>query len=291
MPLETSPKKISFDISNKLINKLLDNFNNKGLSKLIKIEGEEVPYGLPDIVLSKKPWDGNGHGINDKLGAYRIESLEPEKDGTIKEGTIVIFYETIWKTAGEYLRENPSEICTQTDCYDALVGIVTVHELVHWLMHYVIGFVPLRYVSENEIFFHEGFAQLFTWLTIRDLDGQEGKLIQAIFGWLAKGQPEAYRKYEDFTDGMGRLFDFEKGYKLLMLCKEYDVQIMLCLQLFIRALGKTDGELLDKKDFDIFKKMRESDLLYEYRKLIKKYYSPEFYKRHEPQIIMGRFGL
>jgi len=250
MALPTSPKRVAFDLSNELIEQLLLQFDQKDFKKLVKIEGRAVSFVLPDMILSGKKSEERvcEFGINEKLGAYQIKSWD-----TPDEGSIILYYETIWETVGEYLVATPSVTSSKEECFDALTSIVTIHELVHWLMHYVIGFVPLKYIEENEIAFHEAFAQLFTWLTIRDLTSEDGELLRDIFKWLADcRQSEVYRLFRKCTKlDSDELLDFEEGIKLLKFCKGTGIQNIVTTKPSIKMMSLAEGNLLSINDPDV----------------------------------------
>ena len=230
MILQFSPKRAVFDFTNELIEKLLITFSNGGFCILqndFRKKGSVVPFAhWPDVTLSDKivSIEHDFIGINDLLGSYQIKDWS-----TKEEGTIFIYYETIWDAAGAYLAANQSVTFTQEECFDCLISIVSVHEFVHYIMHSVVGFAPLKYDDEDSKFFHEGFAKLFTWYRIMDLEEggyQYGGLIVHIFNWLADNQKEAYRKYREIeTYGFdGKRIGYSELFKLLLWCKATGLQ-------------------------------------------------------------------
>ena len=263
MALSTSPKRVAFDVNNVLIETLLVPFAKKGFDKLVKTTGKAAPYKLPDIVFSGKKriadYDVVAHQQEEELGkeTRRIGLLGCyvyDISNPYKEGTVIIYYEAIWKTIKAYLFANPSVTSNSDECFEALVNVVTLHELVHWLMHHVMGFAPIKYSDREEIYFHEGFVQLFTWLTIKKVEGAEGELMRNLFLWLAAKQPPAYRKYKELTEvNSEELITIAKAIELLKTCRGYNPELAQCFSLavaVIRILSFKEGEVFRRNDKD-----------------------------------------
>jgi len=258
MTLQFLPKRVVFDLTNELIEKLLLLFCNAGFPVVqnfnlyVEDKYPAVPFAhWPDITLSdKKPTSKEEIiGINDLLGAYQL------KDWETKEGTIVIYYEAIWETALDYIASDISIAYTTEECFDCLVSIVAVHEFVHWIMHTVVGLAPLKYDNYDSKCFHEGFAQLFTWYSIFSLEKlgfRYGSLIVNIFQWLSDRQQvcSSYKEIESM--GLdGKRITYEEIFKLLRWFKSTGLQSFKAIKPSLKMIRLQDSERLSVDDPDL----------------------------------------
>jgi len=186
---------------NNQIDSFLDFFKKNGWYIRRSISGTLTKYQWPDIVLSKMMIVG-GFGI-DRFGFYNFEGES--------EGQVILDYEAIMEAAQKYYDTCPSGYNERTlnDYFEDLSTVVIIHEFVHWLMHYAIctaidpienekyslayGEGPNGYMYNeiDEIFFHEGLAQLFTFLFIK-----ENENLANIFKWVNNQSPAQYTIFE-----------------------------------------------------------------------------------------------
>ena len=218
-----------FHLKNCLVDSgLLDYFKREGWSLQESKDPFFTKYEWPDIKLSKSIktfLDDDQDKYHDfRFAIELLGCYQPEIDST-QEGTVILFYEKLKEAAEQYNLETGS-ISSLEKVIDRLTTLVSLHEFVHWLMHYVspgickLKPVGIRYKKYDELEFHEGFAQIFThWFAQK-----KGGLYRDIFEWLSRNQPPQYRAYI-------KLFD--KGVKtpshamtLLSICKLLDIQSM-----------------------------------------------------------------
>jgi hypothetical protein len=129
------------------------------------------------------------------LGCYRFKSKKQ-----LEEGEIVIYYEKIVETALDYCKNHKHWINIHYDhAITHLTKIVMYHEFVHWFMHWVkssgVRYIPHHYNTRDSVEFHEGFAQLFTYLYVQD-----DKERLDIFNWLLSSQPPQYHAFKELLD-------------------------------------------------------------------------------------------
>jgi hypothetical protein len=204
-----------FHIKNCLVDtELLDHFKNDGWHLKKNEDPFFTKYEWPDIILSK---DIIQDDSIEALGCYRTY-----KDFR-QEGSIVLYYNKILKTASNYKKDRSSSESIEK-IVQYLTNIILVHEFVHWLMHYVnpgtkLPFkrVKVKYKELDEKEFHECFAQLFTFYFVSN----KGGLYKDIFDWLEFGQPNQYKVYHQLLDkGLTR----SDSIVLLKLLKVLDFQ-------------------------------------------------------------------
>ena len=129
------------------------------------------------------------------LGCYRFKSKKQ-----LEEGEIVIYYEKIAETASDYCKNHKHSINIHYDhVITHLTKFVMYHEFVHWFMHWVKSdggrYIPHHYNTRDSVRFHEGFAQLFTYLYVQD-----NKDRSDIFNWLLSSQPPQYHVFKELLD-------------------------------------------------------------------------------------------
>ena len=216
-----------FHVNNCIVDsELLDHFYSAGW-KLIKNEDPFfTKYEWPDIKLSKsiiRFLDDDQDKHHDfRFAIELLGCYQPENDCT-EEGTVILFYEKIKEAAEHYIIETGSTTALEK-VIDRLTTIVLIHELVHWLMHYVNAGdcskspVGIRYKKFDELEFHEGFAEIFThWFT-----QNKGGIYKDIFDWLSRNQPPQYRAYTKLLDK--RVKTPSHAITLLSICKLFDIQ-------------------------------------------------------------------
>ena len=188
-------------------------------------------YYWPDIILSGKKlkdFSEDNYGDIDLMGCYKTEG-----NNWLLEGQVILYYEVIKKVADKYVKEELpkssddmgySEEINETILL--LSKIVMYHEFVHWIMHWIESpqlsenkllsrkYIPIQYTEQDNIEFHEAFAQLFTKFFCEE-DSKRKK----IFEWLEKGQTPPYRKYKELND-----CNEEKAILILTLLKDCESQ-------------------------------------------------------------------
>lgn len=218
-----------FHVNNCIVDtQLLDHFRKAGWGLEVNDDQFFTKYKWPDIKLSKSiirflddEQDNNSdfEFAIELLGCYQLK-----KDYT-EEGTVILFYEKIKSAAERYIDETRSTTSLEI-VIDRLTTIVLIHELVHWLIHYVSpgvcskSPVGTRYKKFDELEFHEGFAQIFThWFA-----NNKGGLYLDIFSWLVKKQPPQYHSYNKFLS-IG-VKTHSHAITLMTICKLLDIQSM-----------------------------------------------------------------
>jgi hypothetical protein len=196
-----APVFFQFKKNNK-IDSFLEIFENNGWILPESFSNTLTKYEWPDIVLSKAIRDGQFS--MDLLGQYRYVGNN--------EGQVILFYESIMHAAKGYYNTNPLGCNEKTlnSYFEDLSKVVLIHEFVHWLMHHIdcleidpygtgvrsscygSGFINNTPDSLN---FHEGLAELFTYLFIKD-----NKSLLDIFVWVNNQSPAQYQCYKDLVD-------------------------------------------------------------------------------------------
>ena len=208
--------------SNIVIEKLLNKFNNlrweTNVDNIKDFNYKKLPpiYFSPDKRILKDPitniqLDEKKPECIDLMGEYRTDNTD------IQEGYIVLYYNTIIKVADKFIKDNKNireEIINREEIIKRLIMIVLIHELIHWIMHWIKDplnkqFIPFLYNSNEEVLFHEQFAQWFTYLTIKS----ETNIVE-LFNWLETKQPDQY-KIEKLK---GK--DEEIAFYILLLCRK-----------------------------------------------------------------------
>ena len=243
-----------FHIKNCLVDSgLLDHFYSAGW-KLTKNEDPFfTKYEWPDIKLSKSIKNFLDDDKEQDFG-FAIELLgcyQPESD-CLLEGTVILYYEKIKEAAEHYILETASTAPLE-NVIDRLTSIVLIHELVHWLMHYVspgicnLKPVGIRYKKFDELEFHEGFAQIFThWFAQK-----KGGLYRDIFKWLSANQPPQNQAYFKLLDK--RVKTPSHAITLLSICKLLDIQSLDKALKIAEIYPCKDWATFDKILFDPFK--------------------------------------
>jgi len=203
-----APVFFQFKKNNK-IDSFLEIFENNGWILPKSLTDTLTKYEWPNIVLSKDRLLDRTFSI-DSLGEYRYNGAN--------EGQIILFYESIMRAAEDYYNTYPSGYNEKplNSYFEDLSMVVVIHEFVHWLMHYAdcMGLDPYDegicsssygsgfiYTTTDSINFHEGLAQLFTYLFIK-----ENKSLLDIFIWASNNSPIQYRCYIDLKDkGLDRI--------------------------------------------------------------------------------------
>lgn len=204
-----------------LLDKLLDLFKGHGWI----IEGpvnELKKYHWPDIVLSEKksPKKLDGYDI-ELMGAYILPN-----DCEKIEGQVYLYIPTILKVADDYVKEHSIAPDKLMEVFEQLTEIVLVHEFMHFIMHFIeckkveknnnetTKLCPFHYDNIDQINFHEGFAQLFTYYLIKIRPE-----LLSIFEWLEKGQSSQYKVFREVEK-----YGVELSTKVLGVLKEMNVQ-------------------------------------------------------------------
>lgn len=256
---------------------LLDYFNNDGWQLKENEDKFFAKYEWPDIILSKKII--NDDSI-DALGCYRTY-----RDFK-KEGSIILYYDKILKTATDYKVAKSSSLSLEM-IVQYLTTIVLVHEFVHWLMHFVhpgtkLPFkrVKVKYQKLDEKEFHECFAQLFTFYFVNS----KGGLYQDIFDWLEIRQPPQYTIYKGLiSKGIKKL----DSISLLKLCIALEVQSFNQLNALISdewSLGKKINSMLLLK---LMEKVQSSSLQNHF--LIKEYFAGSQRNKTKLKLTISKF--
>ena len=185
-------------------------------------------YKWPDIVLSKdiislkevplfeKDME-HDHDIENFGNCIELMGCYKYKDDK-SEGQIILYYEKIMAVAKEYYSTYPYGYNEKAlnAYFEDLTTIVLIHEFVHWLMHFVesesinpAGLAmsgissEFDYSNKDNVYFREGFAQLLTYLFIKDK-----KHLLDIFNWLTPKQPSQYKCFEKFVEaGVNNIAD------------------------------------------------------------------------------------
>lgn len=188
-------------------------------------------YEWPDIVLSgDKPKEQFEARDIERMGCYRTSG------NYSVQGQIVLYYETIGEVVADYLEKELSldkdsqKYHNEYNRYIELLStIVLIHEFVHWIMHWIESpqlsdniflsrrYIPIEYKETDNIWFHEGFAQLFTYFLCK-----EDKELKDLFIWLEKGQSEAYKKFRELISKY--INTLENGICLLTFLREISTQ-------------------------------------------------------------------
>ena len=231
-----------------LLDKLLEEFSKAGWAIEKKESNFFHQFQWCDVVLSdkkikiEKTKEDYSRDI-EYLGCY-----ECENKNWANEGKVYLFVDTIHEVANEYLKEKKSEITFQNlqKAIDDLATIVLIHEFVHWIIHWIESpkisnnkflsrkFIPLKYDEDNEINFHECFAQLFTYLMIENNED-----LKAMFDWLAKKQSEPYKKYEHLLEN--KIKNFKQAILLLTFLREIACQSYEAVEELISYIGDFEG--------------------------------------------------
>lgn len=228
---------------------LLDYFLKAGWGLNVNDNQFFTKYEWPDIKLSKSINKFLDHDqyhdfefAIELLGCYQLN-----KDCT-EEGTVILYYEKIKSTAERYIDETKSTTSLEI-VIDRLTTIVLIHELVHWLIHYVSPKTPVefRYKKIDELNFHEGFAQIFThWFA-----NKKGGLYLDIFSWLVKKQPPQYHAYTKLLS-IG-VKTHSHAITLMRICKLLDIQSMDKALKIVEIYPCKDWATFEKSLFEPFK--------------------------------------
>jgi len=244
----------SFLLSNGYIEKLVALFRENGYKFACSSKGIHS-FDWPHIILSDKNQsqpncistetksnNSNLTSIIDPLGVYQAYSIIPSN------GIIILYYEKIRIKSKDffysndfYFAEENSVNYTELDCFNALINIVLIHEFVHWIIHTKVGFNPIKYTDDDEKFFHESFAQYFTWQLIK-----ECPLSTKIFKDTCQTAPDAYINFKELKyAGEDGLISETAAIRLLKILQEADnaddanheaYKEFKCLQSFQRVI-------------------------------------------------------
>jgi hypothetical protein len=233
------------------IDNLIASFSDCGWN----MRKSRAQFHWPDIIFSDKI-------LKIKNSEYDIEllgSYSPRFGGWVKEGQITLYYDKIEDVVLEYLQKE-LKIKSNDELYEIelvkntkyLTSIVLHHEFVHWIMHWCesprLGdnkflsrkFIPMKYNEEDNINFHEGFAQLFTFIFCSE-PGNEGLL--KLFLWLETSQSECYKKYT------------------VLYSKQNTYKKAICLLTFLREIGCQSFIAADEFNFDFSELASRSDFI------------------------------
>ena len=117
------------------------------------------------------------------------------------EGEIALYILRIEQTADKYSQyaKIPLE-----HAIESLSLVVLLHEISHWIVCSIKDsngkrFRSLRYTNKEEVYFHEGLAQYFTWFILKKgFDSSNGENL-AIFTWLEKRQKKQYQVFSEIA--------------------------------------------------------------------------------------------
>ena len=213
-----------------MLDKLISHFDNSKW-QISKSKSDYFhKYKWPDIVLSNKEYKREGLEGRDieLMGSYG-----PNDSNWLNEGQVTLYYEKIYEVSVSFVQEKlkvkPTidfNVCV-TKTIESLSTIVLIHEFVHWIMHWIESpqlsnnkfisrkYLPVLYNEDDNIYFHEAFAQLFTHFIIKSNTG-----LEEIFDWLVEGQTEPYKKYES----LNKFENIESAISLLTFLKEIGSQ-------------------------------------------------------------------
>ena len=201
-----------FNLDDNPIDSLIESFEKLGWDIRPNLNGAYFhKYNWPDIILSEKKlkdFSEDNYGNIDLMGCYKSE------DNTwLFEGQVVLYYEVIKKVADKYVKEEllktSDDIGYSEEINETILllsKIVMYHEFVHWIMHWIESpqlsenkflsrkYIPIKYEEDDNIEFHEAFAQLFTKFFC-EIDSKRKK----IFEWLEKGQTRPYTIYKELN--------------------------------------------------------------------------------------------
>lgn len=236
--MSVNPVFFKFNKTDNLLEKLIEHFINKGWKFEVAPSGYFHKYSWPDIVLSDKKGtlpklDENNKTENENenfsielLGAYR-----PKGNCESEEGEVVLFMPKIKETAERFRSEKkpPSvyDFEAEKKYTELLSTIILIHEFVHWIMHWIKcpnfilpkelsnGFIPFKYKEVDEVYFHEGFAQLLTKLICDESESE----LKEMFNWLVAKQPKQYTVYKDL-----KLIDIKGAISCLEFMRLYNLQ-------------------------------------------------------------------
>jgi hypothetical protein len=234
---------------------LLDYFLKAGWGLNVNDNQFFTKYKWPDIKLSKLIIefldDDLGNNRDHEFAIELLGCYQLEKDYT-EEGTVILYYEKIKSAAERYIDETRSTTSLEI-VIDRLTTIVLIHELVHWLIHYVspgvCNKIPVgtRYNKFDELEFHEGFAQIFThWFA-----NNKGGLYLDIFSWLVKKQPPQYHAYTKLLS-IG-VKTHSHAITLMRICKLLDIQSMDKALKIAEIYPCKDWATFEKSLFEPFK--------------------------------------
>ena len=141
------------------------------------------------------------NGIIELMGCYNIISNNLQEE----EGVVILYYERINIVTNHYLEHlrisssNSEYNKILKKNFESFMCIILLHELVHWIMRWVEFPINKKFISSesvfaDEVFFHEGFAQFFTWQMIKDIPQ-----LKLPFLWLETKQPIQYKMYKELT--------------------------------------------------------------------------------------------
>jgi hypothetical protein len=222
---------------NNQVDTFLEIFEKNGWILPQSFSNTLTKYEWPDIVLSKEIIEGQLH--IDLLGLYKF-------DGN-SEGQIFLFYESIMQAAKDYYNTYPLGYNEKTlnSYFEDLSEVVLIHEFVHWLMHYIdcleidpygTGVRAASYGSDfrnnttDSVNFHEGLAELLTYLFIKD-----NKSLLDIFVWVNNQSPSQYQCYKNLiNNGLDKIdlaVMYLNYYKINITDQSYDK--------FVDGLSKT----------------------------------------------------
>ena len=231
-----APVFFQFKLRNQ-IDSILEIFEKNGWIIPQSFSKTLTKYEWPEIVLSKEKLDRQF--CIDNLGIYSYHGDD--------EGQIVLYYESIMQSAKNYYDTYPLGYNERTlnSYFEELSEVVLIHEFVHWLMHYVdcsaidpwdtsllsksygSGFI---YNTTDSVNFHEGLAQLFTYLHIKDNES-----LLDIFEWITNQSPAQYQCYRDLVknglDKTDLAVIYLNYYKINVIDQSYDK--------FVDGLSKT----------------------------------------------------
>jgi hypothetical protein len=199
------------------VDELISIFDNHNWP-VAEIYSEFHKYHWPDITLSEKKRtieksydDGflnekEYWGDMDLLGEYIPEKRQ-----------IILYILTIEKAAKKLYETIGARLDV---AIDILTNIVLVHEISHWIVH---TFYPhtkrkradrIRYSKKEEIYFHEGLAQYFTWIIIENVKGYLD-----VFKELNRHQSKPYHEFKTFWKK-----DIDDIIAALAICKLKNIQ-------------------------------------------------------------------
>jgi len=230
-----------------ILDALISEFDENYPERFIdEVKGCFHNFEWPDICLSEKivkgflePFPEEMQEINNEINDFNgLRPLQIEFLGTYKSKDLVTLYiNSIEKTAGRYHAIIGSAQYQKRDIVSFLTDIIIVHEFVHWIVDILLkkrGRQGFKYTTQDEVFFHEGLAQYFTYHMIK-----YDKNIASVFSWLLPFQLKRYKVFQELITPGYNLNDVMVG---IWLCVNSKKQSWTELKFYIDEASKIKGD-------------------------------------------------
>jgi hypothetical protein len=176
--------------------------------------------------------------INNEINDFNgLRPFQIEYLGTYKSKDLVTLYiNSISETAGQYHVSQGYPVYELRDSVSYLTDIIIVHEFVHWIVDVMLkkgGRQKFRYATQDEVFFHEGLAQYFTYCMFKDCSE-----VITIFNWLLTRQLKRYKVYQEILIPDYNVHDVMAG---IWLCIAKKKQSWTELKSYIDEASKIKG--------------------------------------------------